>query len=99
MNTQLLNLGGQMPEPIQKEQFANMNVIAKTLDDIFNGKDAKQGEKKRGFTLLVFPFGETPDGRINYISNSERESMLVAMKEFIAKNVGNFHENDNKTEQ
>ena len=80
--------------PIQKEQHENMNVIAGMLDDIFNGKDCPKGKKKWGFALLVFPFGEPGDqSRINYISNAERQDMLAALKEFIARNEGTYVEN------
>lgn len=34
-----------------------------------------------GFCLLVFDFGK--EGRMNYMSNANREQMLVALKEFI----------------
>lgn len=40
-----------------------------------------------GFSLLVFSFGE--GGNMFYASNAERESMIQAMQEFIAK----FREN------
>lgn len=63
-----------------------MNELAGGLDSIFNGVK-KGADRDVGFMLLVFPFGESA-GRINYISNSDRESMLVAMKEFIAKHEG-----------
>jgi hypothetical protein len=40
-----------------------------------------------GFSLLIFSFG--PDGNMFYTSNAERESMIEAMQEFIAKFRGN----------
>jgi hypothetical protein len=59
-----------------------MNRLAGALDEMFEGY---------GFCLLVFPFADKEgemDGRMNYISNAERKDMLVAMKEFIARNEG-----------
>jgi hypothetical protein len=72
-------------QPIQEEYQASMRVLAKVLDDYLN----PDGEKKTGFALLVFPFGQ-PNGkhRANYISNARREDMLDSMREFIARNEG-----------
>lgn len=74
--------------PIQKEQYETMNNVARDLDAIFNGKNCPSKKRKWGFALFVFPFGEAPEGRMNYISNSDRQDMLVAMKEFIDRNEG-----------
>lgn len=61
---------------IQLDQIKKMRELAGLLDNYF---------KPMGFALLVFP-QNTSDGRMNYISNSNREDMLVAMQEFIDKN-------------
>lgn len=37
----------------------------------------------KGFALLIFDFGE--NGHMNWISNAEREDMIKAMKEFVAR--------------
>lgn len=37
-----------------------------------------------GFALLTFPMGEG-DGRMNYISNAERDTMRDAMRELLAR--------------
>lgn len=70
--------------PIQAELIALMNGMAKAIDETF--KDAMG--QRWGFALLVFPFGETLDHRMNYISNSHREDMIAACKEFVARNEG-----------
>jgi hypothetical protein len=44
-----------------------------------------------GFALLVFGLGDKP-GRMNYISNANREDMLTAMKELIARFEGRYEE-------
>lgn len=69
-----------MTAPIQAEYRESMNHLAKLLSAAL-GQNA-------GFALLVFPFGEAPNGRVNYISNADRKDMLVAMKEFIARAEG-----------
>ena len=51
-----------------------MNKVAAVLDRAFDGF---------GFVLLVYQH-ESADGRMNYISNTQREDMIVAMKELIA---------------
>lgn len=72
--------------PISPEYHQQMNDLAKGLDKFFNGEVAPQ-DRKHGFMLLVFPFNDG-GGRINYISNCERESAHTAMKEFIARSEG-----------
>lgn len=73
-----------MTEPIQEEYKESMNVIAKTLDEVFNG-ELKGKDRTTGFCLFVFPFGER-EGRFNYISNgADRKDMVCLMKEMIAR--------------
>lgn len=76
-------------EPISPEYMEMMNSLAAAIDDLFNGKERP---KKNGFVLLVFPFGEPV--KVNYISNAKREDMLAAMKEFIARAEGRYHETE-----
>lgn len=79
--------------PIQKEQHAAMNSLARGVDAILN----PEGHGKEwGFCLLVFPFGEPSDPRMNYISNGHRQDMIIALKEFIARNEGLYHETEVK---
>lgn len=79
--------------PISKEYFEQMNVIAKVLDELFNG-DLKGLERKTGFVLLCFPFGEQIDGRINYISNGERSDVVNSLKELLARFQGQIKDNE-----
>lgn len=73
--------------PIETKHQEKMRELAKLLDDYF---------KPCGFALLVFD-QNTTDGRMNYISNSNRKDMLIAMKEFIANHEGRVPEfNDTK---
>jgi hypothetical protein len=65
-------------QKIEEKHSLVMNKLAEVLDDMFDGY---------GFSLLVFPLNGA-DGRMNYISNADRACMLVAMKEFIARNEG-----------
>ena len=71
--------------PIEEEYHAQLNAIAEALDKTLNGK-LKGEDRALGFILLMFEFGE--EGRVNYISNAEREHCLCAMKEFIARAEG-----------
>jgi hypothetical protein len=74
-------------QPIQDQFRAGMNAIASAISKIF---------PKAGFALLIFKTGDDDDRRANYISNVNRADMLVAMKEFIARNEGRLHETDTK---
>lgn len=66
-----------MHDKIQPELIEDMNKVAAALNEIF---------KPYGFCLLIFPFGENKESRMNYISNAARTEMLIALKEFIANN-------------
>ena len=71
--------------PIQPEYRNSMAAIAAMLDEFFNG-DARGKDRKTGFVLMVFPFGEHDTGRCNYISNgADRKDIVVLMKEMIAR--------------
>lgn len=70
--------------PIQDEYRELMQEIARGLDRAFNGPDRGQ-ERKTGFVLLVFPFGDD-SGRCNYISNgAARDEIVVLFKEQIKR--------------
>jgi hypothetical protein len=71
--------------PIQSEYHAQMNAVAKGLDQIFNG-DTKGPDRTTGFVLLVFPFGNADGNRCNFISNgADRRDVVTLMKEMIAR--------------
>lgn len=53
-----------------------MNRVAAALDKGFGGM---------GFALLLFDMNEPVAGRMNWISNAERASMIVALKEMVAQ--------------
>jgi len=66
--------------PIQDEYRVQMNAIAMVLDETFNG-DARGSDRKTGFVLLVFPYGDV-DGRCNYISNgADRRDIIKLLRE------------------
>lgn len=73
--------------PIEERHRATMNVVAQQLDDIFNPPPLPGLPRKKtiGFVLLLAPFGQVADGRVNYISNGEREDMVAMMKELLAR--------------
>jgi hypothetical protein len=71
-------------QPIEDKYRAQMNGVAQALDETFNGK-TKGKERKVGFILLVFPFGEE-GGRCNYISNgADRKDVVTMLKEQIKR--------------
>lgn len=70
--------------PIEERFHGQMNAIARTLDEVFNGTK-RGGAREVGFVLLVFPFGEGP-GRCNFISNgADRKDIVALFKEMIAR--------------
>ena len=75
--------------PIDPAHRANMNALAKAIDEVLNGKDRP---RKVGFVLLCAEFGKIDNGRVNYISNGDRSDMIAMMKEFIARAEGRYAE-------
>jgi hypothetical protein len=70
--------------PIEAEYHAKMIVLSEAIDEFFNG-EAKGDNRKTGFVLMVFPYGET-SGRCNYLSNgADRRDIVNLMKEMIAR--------------
>lgn len=65
----------------EREQQAN-SVLQNIAKDI----KAKL-PKGMGFALLAYEFGEGDDKRMLYVSNSNREDVMVAMLEFLEKNL------------
>lgn len=79
-----------MIDPIQDEYKHLMRSLADAIDGLLN---EPREERKTGFALLMFPFGDH-QGRMNYISNADREHMLIALKEFIAHAEGRVIRSD-----
>lgn len=66
--------------PIQPEYRETMRAIAGLLDDVLN-EGAHGNDRKVGFVVLLFPFGENK-GRCNYISNgASRADMVKLLRE------------------
>ena len=70
--------------PIEPKYIETMNALAGGLDEIFNG-ELKGDDRKVGFVMLVFEFGDN-EGRCNFISNgADRNDIVVMFKEMIAR--------------
>lgn len=81
-----------MTEPIQPQYIARMQRLAQQVDEGLNGK-RKPGRKPQiGFVLLVAEFGAIENGRVNYISNGQREDMIAMLREYLARLEGRHHE-------
>ena len=66
--------------PIEAQVADKMNTVAGALDEYFNG-EAKGGDRKTGFVLMVFPYGDST-GSCNYISNgADRRAMVKMLRE------------------
>lgn len=80
-----------MSEADKINQTLVMQQAAEALDRFFNGK-APRGERKIGFVLLTFPFGEVRDGRVNYVCNGDRQEVAIALRELLARWEGRYQE-------
>lgn len=67
----------------EKEKQAN-DMLQEIMKDI-----QKKLPEGMGFTLLIYEFGDKPEKRMLYGSNSNREDVLKAMLEFVDKNLNN----------
>lgn len=77
--------------PIEPEYRKSMEAVAKAIDQVFNG-DTRGAERKVGFVLLLFEYGETK-GRANYISNgADRKDIVALFREQIKR----FTEGENQ---
>lgn len=84
-----------LTEEQQRETDGFMRQLAMALDHMLNEPD----NKKWGFALLVYPFngGAAPDRqRMNYVGNGNRDDVLKAMKEIVARWEGRFIETETK---
>lgn len=70
--------------PIQEQYRAQMNAVAKGLDEAFNGPGYAVN-RKVCFVLLTCEFGKIDDGRVNYISNGERSDIIATLRELLAR--------------
>ena len=74
-------------QPIEPEFRERMNVLARLLDEYFNG-DLHGKDRTVGFVLMVFPYENVKqnDARCNYISNgADRKDVVSLMREMIAR--------------
>jgi len=76
-----------MSDPIQSEYRQMMNGLAGGVDEMLNGKTKP---RKVAFVILMAEFGKIEGGRVNYISNGEREDCISMMKEWIARVEGRY---------
>lgn len=74
-------LGDQGIEEIHNDF---MNVMALTMDMELNG-DLKGLDRKYGFILMVFEFGDEHKGRCNYISNARRQDVVQLLEDQLKK--------------
>lgn len=71
-------------EPLEDRHRTEMEAVARALDEVFNG-EVRGSERKVGFVLLVFPFGDN-EGRANFISNGAGRADISRMfKELSAR--------------
>lgn len=80
--------------PIQAAYRQQMNKLARTIDEFFNGKRKPNRQPKVGFILLTAEFGKIEGGRVNYISNGERADMIAMLREYLARVEGRYVETD-----
>lgn len=78
--------------PIQEQYRKQMNRLAKLIDEFFNGRRKPNRKPTVGFILLTAEFGKIEGGKVNYISNGNREDMIAMMREYLARVEGRYSE-------
>ena len=76
--------------PIPAEQRKFHNDLARSIDEILNGKPPRQ--KVIAFVLLTANFGSIDHGRVNYISNGARAEIVAMLNELLARFEGRHAE-------
>lgn len=72
-------------QEIQQKYREKMNILARFLDEQFNG-NLKGHDRETGFVLLIFPFKGSGEERCNYISNgSDRKDIISLFREMAAR--------------
>ena len=71
---------------------AFMQGLAYGIDGILNGdrQDPLNKGRKYGFVLLVAEFGDIAEGRVNYVSNGDKATMVAMLKEYLARLEGRY---------
>ena len=69
--------------PIEDRYVDQMRALAQVLDEILNGEGCKPEDRKTGFFLTIFAFGEP--SRFNYISNADKLDVRAMLKEITAR--------------
>lgn len=79
-----------MADPISPQFRQVMNRIARQIDQELNGKPKCCRMPSVGFVLLTAEFGKIDGGRVNYISNGDRASMIAMLREYLARLEGRY---------
>ena len=71
-----------------------MQGLGRGIDGILNGdrEDPLNTGRKYGFVLLVAEFGDIAEGRVNYVSNGDKASMVAMLKEYLARLEGRYQD-------
>lgn len=74
-------------QPLQERYAEQMRNLGAGLNKYLNPEwDPQTGPPSTGFMLLVFSIGEAnPESRMNYIANTERDSTMESMFEFLCR--------------
>jgi hypothetical protein len=62
-----------------------MQGVASALDDCLNAGAKRPEDKKVAFIVLLANFGEVSGGRVNYVSNANRDDALAILKELVKR--------------
>lgn len=80
---------GADPAPIQEDLHAQMNELARALDDIFNGPNCPAADKRVWFFLAAGNFGEGTElpetNRFNYISNADKLDVRATLHDVLGR--------------
>lgn len=77
----VLSLGD---EPIEPQYVGQMKAMAQAVDEFLNGEPSLDRVSKHGFIIMMFPF-DSHEGRCNYISNANRDDVVILLKEQLAR--------------
>lgn len=74
-----------MSEPaLTQEQRDLLKILLDEMDKLLNG-GVPGPEKKLGFVVLVFKFGDLATSPCEYVSNTSKDSVLAVMKVLVTR--------------
>lgn len=72
-----------MMDPVDPEKMRNLERLGRQIGQLIGEAINRSGAKDHGFALFIFSY---KGSEMTYVSSANREDMIKALHEFLAKN-------------